>query len=112
MPSITKRRRDKFAIRTARVDTEQARYPYLALRQPRRAGGKARYVIFYLDANGKRQEGSTGAFDGQLELAQAAFDAFKAKNHAPAFGDGKPNQVLITDVLSYYASRKIGSGNS
>jgi integrase len=113
MPSITKRKRDKSAIRTARIDTEQSRYPYLALRQPRRAGGQARYVIFHLDANGRRQEIGTGAFDGQLELAQKAFDSFKAKSRAPAaFGDGKPNQVLITDVLSYYASRKIGSDNS
>src|SRR5713226_7702981 len=112
MPSVNKRKRNKSAIHIARVAVTEARYPYLALRKARRATGKDRYVIFYLDANGRRQEGGTGAFDGQLELAQEAFAAFKAKNHAPAFGDGKPNQVLITDLLSYYAKRKIDSGNA
>jgi integrase len=88
------------------------KYPYLLLRSPKRPGGATRYVIFYIDANGKRQERSTGAFDGELERAKEALEAHKAEHHAPAFRDGRPDQVLITDVLSYYNARKIESGKA
>ena len=80
--------------------------PQLYLREPKRAGGERRWVILDRAANGKRVEIRTGAFEGDVAKAETAFAAHLAGKHVPQFGRGRPDQVLIADVLSHYGEHK------
>jgi integrase len=80
--------------------------PQLYLRSPRRKGGARRWVILDRDANGRRCESSTGAFEDDRTTAEKAFAAYLAKKHIPNFGGGDPAQVLISDVMAFYSKHK------
>jgi integrase len=64
----------------------------------------------FRDTNGKGKERSTGASDGELELAKKEFETFKAESHTPTFRDGRPDQVLMATVFSYYVEKVIDAG--
>ena len=78
----------------------------LYLREAKRAGGERRWVILDRAANGRRIEISTGAFEGEVAKAETAFAAHLAGKHVPQFGRGRPDQVLVSDALAFYAEHK------
>jgi integrase len=80
----------------------------LHLREPRRPGGRRRWVILDNGPNGGRVEIGTGAFADDRRKAEKALADYLAKKHVPNFGEGRPDQVLIADVLAYYGERQLG----
>lgn len=87
--------------------------PQLYLRKPRRAGDQRRWVI--LDPHAQPREISTGAFKSDRATAEKRFAEYLAQKHKPYFGAGDPSEVLIADVLAFYAEhmaeRKRGGDN-
>ena len=63
-------------------------------------------VILDRNANGHRREISTGAFEPDRATAEKAFATYLTEKHVPNFGDGRPDQVLIADVLAYYGEHR------
>jgi integrase len=84
----------------------RSRGPQLYLRDAKRPGGQRRWVILDTNANGQRIERSTGAFESDRAAAEKAFGEYLAAKHVPDFGAGRPDQVLIADVLVYYGEAK------
>jgi hypothetical protein len=80
--------------------------PRLYLREPRRRGGARRWVILDSNANGRPLEISTGAPANSRAEAEKFFADYLAKKHVPSFGGGHPAEILIADVLAYYAEGK------
>lgn len=80
----------------------------LHLREPRRPGGQRRWVILDTGPNGGRVEIGTGAFAGNRRAAEKALADYLAKKHVPNFSAGRPDQVLIADVLAYYGGHQLG----
>jgi integrase len=62
-----------------------------------------RFVILDQGPDGRRREIGTGASAGDRAAAEKALAAYLAEKHVPDFGSGHPSEVLITDVLAYYA---------
>jgi integrase len=79
--------------------------PRLYLRAAER-GSEGRWVILDQWADGRRRYVSTGASESDRATAERFFAAYLAEKHVPKFGDGRPHQVLIADVLAYYAEHK------
>jgi integrase len=80
--------------------------PRLYLREPRRPGGAERWVILDSDATGRAIEISTGASRHSRAEAEKIFGIYLGKKHTPSFGGGHPSEVLIADVLAFYAEGK------
>jgi integrase len=78
----------------------------LYLRNAKHKGGRRWWVILDRDAHGKRREVSTGASEPDRAKAEKAFADHLAKKHQPNFGGGRPDQVLVSEVLAYYGERK------
>jgi integrase len=80
----------------------------LYLRDAKRPGGARRWVILDRKANGERIERSTGALESDRATAEKAFGEYLAAKHVPDFGEGRPDQALIADVLAVYGEAKVG----
>jgi integrase len=90
-------------MRTSKVG-RRSQGPHLHLRGPRRPGGQARWVI--IDTAAKRPEISTGAPEHDRATADKALAAYLIEKHTPNFGNGRPDQVLVTEALAYYGEHK------
>lgn len=84
--------------------------PQLYLRKPRRKGGKRRWVIIDYDATGRRREIGTGAFERDRATAEKVYADHLAQKHVPKFGRGHPAEIMIADVLSFYAQHQADQG--
>ena len=83
---------------------------HLLLRKPRRPGERRRWVIID-DTGGCRRETSTGAFEQDRATAEKALADYLAKKHVPQFGAGRPAEILITDMLAFYAETQAARGS-
>jgi integrase len=77
-------------------------------RPPKRKGGQWRWII--LDPDARPREISTGAFGDDRATAEKKLAEYLAQKHQPNFGGGHPTEVLIADVLSFYAEKKAEQG--
>ncbi len=84
--------------------------PQLYLRKAKRKGDQRRWVILDRDTNGRRREISTGAFERDGAAAEKVYAAYLARKHTPNFRAGDPAQVMIADVLAFYASHQADQG--
>ena len=62
------------------------------------------------ETNGRRREISTGAFERDGAAAEKVYAAYLARKHTPNFRAGDPAQVMIADVLAFYASHQADQG--
>jgi len=62
-----------------------------------------RFVILDQWPDGRRREIGTGASASDCATAERRLAEYLAEKHVPDFGAGHPAEILITDVLAYYA---------